>query len=77
MNKKDIQSSRTRKGGRAMSASAHKREEIRGTKGEASPMARARGKTEVTHGRNVTPQPKEERGVSKKVAERHRKAEGK
>ena len=46
---------------REMSSSTKAREEIRGSEGEASPPATARGKTEVTRRKMLPPQPKEER----------------
>lgn len=59
-----------------MSPSTEMREEIRGSEGEASPPATARGKIEVTH-RKMLRHSQRKRGDSKKVAERRRKAEGK
>lgn len=63
-----------------MSPSTEMREEIRGkrgSEGEASPTATARGKTEVTHRKMLPHSQRKKREASKKVAERQRKAEGK
>lgn len=56
-----------------MSPSPHLREEVRGAEGAETPPARARGKTEVTPKKNVSPRPKEERRESKKAADGQQK----
>lgn len=47
---------------REMSPSTEKREEIRGSEGEASPPTRVREKTEVTHSK-MLPHNQRERGL--------------